>query len=85
MGSYNIIMFVLLLCFGGVCSIISILFSSSIVDVTNILISQGILSISTVNAVNTILIFMMASPAIILIAVVLWALSGAINKKEGEV
>ncbi|NCU26985.1 hypothetical protein EOM86_09735 [Candidatus Nomurabacteria bacterium] len=61
-----------------------ILFSSSIVDTTNLLISQGILSTATANTVTTITYFIMASPAIMLIAIVIWALSSSINRKEGE-
>jgi len=84
MGSYNIIMFVILLVFSGISSLMMILFSSSIVDTTNLLISQGILSTATANTVTTITYFIMASPAIMLIAIVIWALSSSINRKEGE-
>ncbi len=84
MGSYNIIMFVMLLVFAGIASLMMILFSSSIVDTTNLLISQGILSTATANTVTTITYFIMASPAIMLIAIVIWALSSSINRKEGE-
>jgi len=84
MGSYNIIMFVLLILFGGFLSLFMILYLSGIVDAANIMIDAGILSVDTVNTVNTIKLFILASPLIMLLAVALWAISGQINRKDSE-
>ena len=84
MGSYNIIMFVLLVLFGGFLSLFMILYMSGIVDAGNVMINAGILSVDTVNTVNTIKLFILASPLIMLLAVTFWAISGQINRKDGD-
>lgn len=84
MGSFRIIAFLLLIGFTGIMSLISVLIRSALTDTTNILISQNMLSIDTVNTVNTILGITTYAPVIVIIALAIWAVSGAVNKREVE-
>lgn len=85
MGSFNIIMFVLLIGWGGIISMVLGLYSSGMIDIVNQMISQGILSVDTVNTVTAIAAIILASPVIFLIGSMLWALSQSINKKEDQI
>lgn len=85
MGSFNIIMFVLLIGWGGIISMVLGLYSSGMIDIVNQMISQGILSVDTVNTVTAIAAIILASPVIFLIGAMLWALSQSINKKEDQI
>lgn len=85
MGSFRIISFLLLVGFTGILSIISVLVRSALTDTTNILISQNMLSVDTVNTVTTILNITQWAGVIALIALALWAVSAAVNdKRESE-
>lgn len=86
MGSFRIISFLLLCGFTGILSLISILIRSVFVDCSNILIEQNMLSVDTVNTLNTILGFTQWAGVIALIALAVWAASSAINdKRESDV
>lgn len=84
MGSYNIIRFLLLVGFIGLISLISVLIRSALVDTSNLLIEQGMLSVDTVNTLTTILTVTQWAPVICIIALAIWAISGAINKTNSE-
>ena len=84
MGSYNIIRFLLLVGFIGLISLISVLIRSALVDTSNLLIEQGMLSVDTVNTLTTILTITQYAPVISVIAVAIWAISGAINDTNSE-
>lgn len=82
MGSFRIIAFIGLVFFTGILSIISILIRSALTDTTNILISQNMLSVDTVNTVNTILGITQWAGVIAIIALAVWALSGVVNDSQ---
>lgn len=84
MGSYNIIRFLLLVGFIGLISLISVLIRSALVDTSNLLIEQGMLSVDTVNTMTTILTVTQWAPVICIIALAIWAISSAINKTNSE-
>ena len=84
MGSYNIIRFLLLVGFIGLISLISVLIRSALVDTSNLLIEQGMLSVDTVNTLTTILTVTQWAPVICIIALAIWPISSAINKTNSE-
>lgn len=82
MGSFRIISFLLLCGFTGILSLISILIRSALTDTTNLLVSQNMLSVDTVNTLTTILGITQWAPVIAIIALAVWAVSGHINEQN---
>ena len=84
MGSFRILQFLGLVGFCGILGLISVLIRSALVDTSNLLIEQGMLSVDTVNTLTTILTITQYAPVISVIAVAIWAISGAINDTNSE-
>lgn len=84
MGSFRIISFLALCGFTGLISLISILIRSALTDTTNVLVSNNMLSVDTVNTLTTILTVTQWAPVIAIIALAIWAVSGHIGEQQGD-
>lgn len=82
MGSYNTIMFLVLLAGAGLLWLISLLYRAAIVDVANQLINIGIMSTYTANALDVVMtLATFCLPAVLLVLVV-WYVSGAVGQGD---
>lgn len=82
MGSYNTIMFLVLLAGCGLLWLISLLYRAAIVDVANQLINIGIMSTYTANALDVVMtLATFCLPAVLLVLVV-WYVSGAVGQGD---
>lgn len=84
MGSFRIISFLLLCGFTAILSLISVLIRSTLTDTTNVLVTQHMLSVDTVNTLSTILGITQWAPVIAIVALAIWAVSGHINEQNGD-
>lgn len=82
MGSYNTVMFLILLAGSGLLWLIGLLFRSSIVDVANNLISMGVMSTYTAGALETVMTFFTFCLPLVMIVLVIWYVSSAVG--EGD-
>lgn len=66
----------------GLLWLVGLLFKSAIVDVANNLISQGIMSTYTANALDAVMTLFTFCLPIVLVALVIWYVSGAIGQGD---
>ena len=82
MGSYNTLLFLFLIGSSGLLWLLGLLFHSAIVDVANNLITQGIMSTYTANALEIVMNLFTFCLPVILIVLVIWYVSSAVG--EGD-
>lgn len=82
MGSYNTVMFLVLLGGSGLVWLVGLLFKDAVVDIANNLITQGIMSTYTAGALDTVLTFFTFCLPIVMIVLVIWYVSSAVG--EGD-
>lgn len=82
MGSYNTIMFLVLLAGTGLLWLISLLYRAAIVDVANQLINIGIMSTYTANALDVVMTLATFCLPAVLLVLVIWYVSGAVGQGD---
>ena len=82
MGAYNTVMFIVLLVGTGLLWLISLLVSAPLVDIANLLIDSGVLSVYTADAFGLVLNLMKLCLPGVVIVLVVWYISSGVDRGE---
>lgn len=82
MGTYNTVMFIVLLMGTGLMWLISLLFSANMVEIANLLIDMGAMSAYTADAFGLVLNLLKFCLPAVVVVIVVWYISSAVGGGE---